>query len=202
VSFLQIGTCTIAADQAGGNGFNAAPQVSQSITVMATQTVVFTSTPPNPALAGNSYNVAATGGGSGNPIVFSSKTTAVCSVIGRAVKLLAAGSCVVAANQASGNGYTAAPQVTQSFNVFIEQSISFTSKPPSKTTVGGTYVVTATGGASGNPVVFTSLTPGICSLVGSTAQFLAVGTCNIAANQSGTATYATATQATQAVKIK
>ncbi|MDP9178676.1 MAG: RCC1 domain-containing protein, partial [Gemmatimonadota bacterium] len=202
VSFLQIGTCTIDANQAGGAGYNAAPQVSQTITVMATQTLVFTSTPPNPALAGNSYNVAATGGGSGNPIVLSSKTTAVCSVIGRAVKLLAAGSCVIAANQAAGNGYVAAPEVTQTFNVFTAQVINFTSRPPNKATVGGTYMITATGGASGNPVVFSTLTPGVCSINGSTTQFLASGTCTVAANQSGTATYAPASQATQSVKIR
>jgi hypothetical protein len=92
--------------------------------------------------------------------------------------------------------YTASVTVTQ-----LTQAITFTSQPPNPALVNGTYVVSATGGASGNPVVFSSLTPNVCTLSGSTVRFVAVGTCTIAANQAGNANYSPAPQVTQGVAI-
>jgi alpha-tubulin suppressor-like RCC1 family protein len=202
VNFLKIGTCTIAANQNGGGGFNPATQISQSITVMTTQTIVFTSTPPDPALVGSSYGLKATRGGSGNPVVFSSKTPAVCSVSSTTGKLLAPGTCVIAANQAGKTGYLAAAEVTQTFNVFIAQVVKFTSRGPNNPPVGASYLMTASGGASGNAVVFSSLTPITCTVTGGTAHFIATGKCTVAANQNGTSTYAAAAQVTQSVTVK
>src|SRR6185295_10897281 len=73
VSFLASGTCVIDANQAGNAGFAAAAQVQQSFGVgLASQTIRFTSTPPaNAVVGGPGYTVTATGGGSGNPVVFS-----------------------------------------------------------------------------------------------------------------------------------
>jgi hypothetical protein len=170
--------------------------------VMAPQTIVYTSSPPNPALVGDSYNVTVTKGMSGNPVVLTSLALSVCSISGNTVKLLAPGSCVIAANQAGRNGYAPAPQVTQAFNVFLEQIIRYTSRSPNKPVVGGTYVITATGGASGSPIVFSSVTPGLCSVTQSTVNFLAVGKCTIAANQGGTDLYAPAPEITQTMNVR
>lgn len=112
------------------------------------------------------------------------------------------GSCIVAANQAGTAGYIVATEVRQTFTVFIAQVITFKSTPPSNPSIGNTYVVTATGGGSGKRVVISSLTPSICSMHSGTAKFLARGTCTIAANQAGTATYAPAAQLTQSVRIR
>ena len=72
------------------------------------------------------------------------------------------------------------------------QAILFTA--PSTGTVGGTATLTATGGASGNPVVFTvdpSTTAGVCNVTGAngaTLNYTAAGTCKVDANQAGNAT--------------
>ena len=87
------------------------------IAPLLAQAITFTSTPPSPALLGGTYAVTATGGGSGNAVTFSSLTPAVCSVTGATVNLDAVGLCTIAADQASGPGYLAAPQATQSFGV-------------------------------------------------------------------------------------
>jgi hypothetical protein len=73
------------------------------------------------------------------------------------------------------------------------QTITFTSSPTSPT-VGGTYAVTATGGPSGNPVIFgidKSSTHGACSLDHhtNTVLFKAAGTCTIDAAQAGNRSY-------------
>jgi hypothetical protein len=62
--------------------------------------------------------------------------------------------------------------------------------------------VTATGGASGNPITF-SLDPTStgCSLNGARVTFVSAGTCRINANQAGNATYAPALTARQTFTV-
>jgi len=84
------------------------------------------------------------------------------------------------------------------------QKITFTSFAPMPAIVGGTaYMVTATGGPSSNPVLFTIDTSAtaVCSLSGATVSFIAPGTCVIDANQAGDATYNPAPQAQQSFSV-
>jgi YVTN family beta-propeller protein len=83
------------------------------------------------------------------------------------------------------------------------QAITFTSTPPASPVVGGTYPVSATGGASGNPVTFTidaASTP-VCSIAASTVTFDSAGSCVIDANQAGDTGYQAAPQAQQTVTV-
>jgi hypothetical protein len=61
--------------------------------------------------------------------------------------------------------------------------------------------VSATGGASGNPIVLSSLTPSACVLSGSAVALVGPGQCVIAANQVGNAAYAAAPQVTLSVAV-
>ena len=116
---------------------------------------------------------------------------------------MTAGNCIIAANQAGNANYAAAPQATQTIVVSAgAQSVAFGLAPT--LAVGGTGTVTATGGASGNPVTFTSTTPLICTVSGtngSTVTALVAGNCVIAANQAGNANYAAAPEVTQTITI-
>ncbi len=82
----------------------------------ATQTINFAAL-ADKAFGDAPFTVSATGGGSGNPVTFSSTTPTTCSVSGSTVTLEAAGSCTIAADQAGNANYEAAPQVTQSFTI-------------------------------------------------------------------------------------
>ena len=78
--------------------------------------------------------------------------------------------------------------------------------PASRTfTAGGTFAISpvATSAApnSGSAIVYSSLTTGACTVVGTTVTMVASGTCTIAANQAGNTNYAAATQVTQNVAI-
>src|SRR5205085_220738 len=153
-TLIRAGTCTVAADQAAGNGYLAATRVSQSFSVtdLESQTINFTSTPPNPGVTGTTYSVSATGGRSGNPVTFSSLTSSVCFVIGNTVTLVMRGTCRLAADQAGNTFYLPAAQQQQTFDIYDVQAITFASTAPSPGVVGSTYAVSATGGLSGNPV--------------------------------------------------
>ncbi|MFO1201436.1 MAG: Ig-like domain-containing protein [Tabrizicola sp.] len=187
---LAAGTCTITADQAGNASYNPAPQVSQSFAIgQASQTITFTAPADTTYAPGGTVALAATAT-SGLTVTFSSSTPAICSVSGATATILAAGTCTIAADQAGDTNYTAAPQVARSFTIAqASQTVSFTSTPPSPATYGGQYSVSATGGGSGNAVTITSDTPSICTISGSTVDFVGVGTCTLTAFQAGDANH-------------
>ncbi|HEV7205814.1 MAG TPA: hypothetical protein VGN18_14485 [Jatrophihabitans sp.] len=177
---------------------------SAPVTVaQAAQAITFTSTPVAPTFGGT-YTVTATGGASGQPVTFSSGATPVCTVSGPTVSFVGAGSCVVKADQAGSTYYAAAPPATQSFTVAkASQTITFTSTAPAASVGGASYTVTATGGASGSPIVFTidATTSGKCSIAGTVVTFQHVGTCTVDANQAGNGNYAAANQVQQSFTI-
>ncbi len=121
VSFVAPGTCTVQASQGGDGTYNPAPSVVQSFSITAAnskqnQTISFTSAPPANAVVGGSYSMSATAS-SGLTVSFTSITPSVCTLSGRTVTFVAAGTCTVRASQ-SGNGtYNPAADVTQSFTV-------------------------------------------------------------------------------------
>jgi hypothetical protein len=176
---------------------------TSTFTVKADQAISFTSTAPASATVGGAtYTVTATGGGSGNPVTFTSATTSVCTVSGSTVSFIGAGTCTINANQAGNTNYNAAPQVQQSFSVKADQTISFTSTAPSATVGGATYTPTATS-TSGLAVVLTidASSSGVCTINGGVVSFNAVGSCKIDANQPGNATYNAANQVQQTVTV-
>ena len=201
VTYAAAGSCVIDANQAGNARYAAAPQVQRMITVgELAQVISFTA--PASGTVGDSAALSATGGGSGNPVVFSA-ASAACSVSGSTVTYKAAGSCVVAANQAGNARYAAAPQVQRTIDVRkLPQSISF-SAPPSGA-VGSAAILWATGGRSGNPVVFSvdaSSGAGVCRVSGTKVTYTAMGSCVIDANQAGNARYAAAPEVRRTIRV-
>jgi predicted outer membrane repeat protein len=197
-SLLVSGICTIQTTQAGDADFNPAPMVQQSFAVHhQTQTISF------PAIAsqlvGGSVTLSATAS-SGLTVSFTTTTSAVCSVTGSTASLLAAGSCVIRANQTGNATYAVAPQVSQYFTVrAVAQTISFptiTGYQVAATTLG--LSATAT---SGLTVAFASTTPAVCTVSGTTASLLIAGVCNIQATQPGNSTYAAAPMVQQSISV-
>ena len=124
---VKGGTCTITAAQPGNVNFTAASPTTQSFTVgLGNQTITFGSAPNLEALG--TATVTATGGTSGNPVVFSSLTLTTCSASGTngsTVTGLLPGACIIAANQAGVDGYyNAAPQTTQNLIVTPQSQVS------------------------------------------------------------------------------
>ena len=212
VTFGQLGSCVIDANQAGNGKYQAAPQARQAITANGAaklaQSITFTSTPRSEV----EYNVTAAGGGSENPVTFSidsSSTSSACSISGSLVTFGQPGSCVIDANQAGNDKYQAAPQAQQTITVSAHtQSISFTA--PSSGSDGMHATLSATGGGSGNPVVFSvdsSTVTGVCNvsgLNGTTVNYTGAApasACVIDANQAGNAEYQPAPQVQQTITV-
>jgi hypothetical protein len=203
ISFVGAGTCTIRAEQDGNASYQAASPVTQSFGVgIAGQTITFTASPPGGAATGGPTYTVSASASSGLAVTFSSGSAGVCSVSGSTVSFLSSGTCTVLADQAGNGSYSAAPQVSQSFAVAKgAQTISFTTSAPSGAYVGGPiYSVDATA-SSGLAVTFSSGSPSICDVSGSTVSFSASGTCIVRANQSGNAGYQPAPQVQQSFTV-
>ena len=152
------------------NALNTIPDASQSIALqgkrLSMQTIMFTQNAPAQVAYNSSFIVAATGGASGNPVTFTSSGS--CSNSGAIYTMTSgAGTCSVIANQAGNSDYVAAPAVTETVAaVAASQTIAFNQNAPVAAAYNSSFTVTALGGASGNPAVFTS--SGSCSNVGAT----------------------------------
>jgi large repetitive protein len=154
------GAITCAPGTLSAANYTFTPGTSGTLTVApAPQSIAFTSTPPNPALVGKNYTPAATGGGSGNPVVFSidpSSGSGVCSLKALKVSFSAVGMCVIDANQAGNADYTAAAQQQQSFTILKPPTVTAVA-PNAGPIVGGTSVtITGTTFTSGATVTFGS----------------------------------------------
>ncbi len=83
------------------------------------------------------------------------------------------------------------------------QQITFA--PPSAGTVGSSANLSATGGNSNNPVIFSvdpSSTPGACSITANTVTFTGSGSCVIDANQQGDQSYLAAPTVQKTITVQ
>jgi alpha-tubulin suppressor-like RCC1 family protein len=108
--------CTIAANQAGNDYYDPAPQATQTFIIGDKQSQTITFGPAPTIVVGGTGTVSATAS-SGLPVTFASNTPSICSVSGNTVTGIAAGSCTIAAGQGGNAQYAPAPETTQTFPV-------------------------------------------------------------------------------------
>ena len=108
------GTCTVNYDQAGNANYNAAPQVTESVTAQkASQTITFAPL-PDKTYGDPDFTVSAT---SDSGLAVSFGATGSCTVSGTTVHLTGPGSCTVTASQPGNGNYSAAADVPRTFQV-------------------------------------------------------------------------------------
>jgi hypothetical protein len=111
-------------------------QGSQTITFLQPNSPVYFGVPP--------VTLSATGGASGNPVIFSivSGPGSLSGTNNSVLNLTGTGAVVVAANQAGNRNFTAAPQLTRSITVLL--SATLTSPVPNSTLTGTSVTFTWT----------------------------------------------------------
>ena len=110
-------------------------------------------------------------------------------------KPTAAGRYDFTARVTDANGFTGTRAYSISVTSSAQAITAFVATPTAPVYAdGGTFTVSAHGGASGNPVVFTSLSSSVCVVQGATVTMRAAGMCSLAAEQAGNAMYAAAAQ--------
>lgn len=164
----------------------------------------FATDPPAPIYSpGGSFSVNAQGGGSGNPVLFDSLSTGICTVLDTTVTILAAGTCRLSADQAGDGDYLAAPQAV--FEVEIArapQDALSLQAVPAVLGIGESAELQAMGGSGTGGLSFAILA-GLdrCELDGTTVTALAGGACTASVTRAGDDNYLEATASTQIVVI-
>jgi hypothetical protein len=128
---------------------------------------------------------------SGGAITYVSNTPGTCTVSGATLSLLKAGECSVNANQAGGDGYAAATQ-RQLFVIPKRPATVIFRNPGALPLDTQPVQLEATSSVAGMAPVFTSSTPAVCSVSGTTLQKLADGLCTVTATIDGGDIYETA----------
>lgn len=205
----RTGSLTLYSDEPY-ESYTATVQLSGTGTAASLTPQAITFTPPTSPVtysAGVTIPLVATGGASGNPVVFTidGASTGAGSISGSTLTITSVGSFVIDANQAGNSSYSAAPQVQQTVVVNqAPQVINFT-QPTSPVTYSSGLQITlsATGGASGNSVVFTldesSTAKG--SISGTTLTVTSAGSLVIDANQAGNTDYSAAPQVQRTITV-
>jgi hypothetical protein len=149
------------------------------------QTINFPAIPQQ--AVGNSLAVSATAS-SGLPVSFSVVQNGICSISGNVVTFLNGGACGVIASQAGNANFSAAANVGQVVQVggASQQTVNFTAIGTQA--VGNTVALSATG-SSGLAATFSTNSPSICSVSGSSATMLHPGTCSLTASVPGGGVY-------------
>jgi hypothetical protein len=176
------------------------------------QVITFTSTPPASAAPGDTYQVTATGGASGEQVKFTPDASSgpVCSINGDIVTFSQVGHCLIDANQAGSDQFRAASQAQQSVTVAkLSQTITF--KPPATVNPGSSGVLIATS-SSGDAVqleIDMADSTNQCRLSGTSSpdkiaygkQGEEGGDCVIDAVQPGDSRYAAAPEVVRDVRV-
>ncbi|MFZ4401263.1 MAG: hemoblobin-interacting domain-containing protein [Bacteroidales bacterium] len=165
----------------GADGINIQVQLSNgstnigtafSFTQLQSQTISFTAL--TPATYGDiPYTISASGGASGNPVVFTSSdnTIATCTGInGSTITIIAPGSCTIHANQAGNSSYNAALQVDQTL-LINTKTLTIPDAAAQNKTYTGTNTAVITGTLNG------IISPDVVTLNG-TATFADVNVAN------------------------
>ncbi|MEJ5993595.1 T9SS type A sorting domain-containing protein [Pedobacter sp. Du54] len=189
IRLVGAGTAVISANQSGDASFNAAPAVTQTLTVnKGIQVITFPIiAPKNPADV--DFDPGSTSN-SGLQTVYTSSNPAVATIVGRLVHIVGIGTTQITATQAGDANYEPA-SLSRTLNVAaLEQVINFPAIPNA-----------ATGDADFDPgatvnsplaIVYTSSNPAVATIVAGKIHVVGVGTTSITASQPGNGVYAAA----------
>ena len=191
------GTCTVRYDQGGNANYNAATQVTETVTAQkAPQTIAVVNHAPASAAYDASFTVTATAS-SGLAVAYSA--AGACTNTGNTFRMTSGtGTCTVRYDQGGNANYNAATQVTETVTAQkAPQTIVVVNHAPASAAYDASFTVTATA-SSGLAVAYSAA--GACTNVGNTFRMTSgTGTCTVHYDQGGNANYSAATQVTETV---
>ena len=208
VTMLDVGTCSITTTSIPNEFYEEGGPLTASIEILPRpQSITFAAQAAQPFILNGTFELSPlASASSGLAIDYTSESADICSVIGTTVTMRAVGACLVAAAQAGDRTWKPALSVSQMIDVQPSlkqaQVIDFPVQNPifQDGTSGATYAISPLAVASsGLPVSYRVLSPGVCSLSGTTLTVDGLGACQIEASQAGDDDYLPAVPVTQSV---
>lgn len=180
VHITGVGTTQITATQDGNEYYNAAPFVSQTLTITkATQTINFSELPT--CVYGQDTITLVATVNSGLEIEFESSNSSVATVTGNKLAIVGAGTCFITASAAGNQYYYTATSVQRTLVVNKAQS-ALTFEPIEGEYIYGDAPITLTAYGSSDKIVFTSSNPSKLLVAGTNAIIQGAGRFTITAS--------------------
>jgi hypothetical protein len=200
IHIVGVGTTTITASQAGdGSTYNAAPDVTQTLTVSkASQTITFNSLATKTILDSD-FAPGATAS-SGLTVTYLSSNLLVATIVSNQIHIVGVGTTTITASQVGNSSYLAASDVSQTLTVNKQsQTITFAALS-SKTTTDVDFSPGATA-SSGLTVTYSSLNSAVATIVSNQIHIIGVGTTTITASQGGNSSYLAASDVIRTLTV-
>ena len=178
--------------------------VSETLTIERTVQSPITFVSANSTVHGTAHQLVATGG-SGSGVLTYERVSGPCAV-DTATGMLSttgAGQCVVRALRAGSTNYVDAQSANHTVTIArAPQTVQFTSQIPSSPVKDSVYSPTATSSSGLSATVTITVGNGnVCMMLGNDVKFLASGTCEISAAQSGDQNWLAASTAVQHIEV-
>lgn len=193
VTVTGAGTVVVRASQAGGSGWNPAPNVDNSFVVAKAEQAIVFSAFPDKTYGYSPFEISGFAYATSGLLVTFSVASGPGTLLGTMLTITGAGSIVVSANQAGNDNYNAAPQQQQTCAVAkADQTIIF-GAPDNHIYGDAPFDISGYASASsGLPVSFAWMSgPG--SVLGSIVTITGAGIIVVRATQGGNANYNAAT---------
>ncbi len=189
----SAGTFDFGVEVTDANGFSG-QRSYRFVVAAAVQTITgFTATPADPVYSvGGSFRVAATGGDSGNPIVFASTTPSVCAVQSDTVTMVSAGRCVLTANQAGDTLRAAATQLQLEVNISMATPVITWQDDLSKVYGESDFELALPQSTSPGAFTFSSSNMAVATVNGRRVTVVGEGSTVLTAAQAASGSYAAA----------
>jgi len=196
IHIIGAGTAIITALQSGNTTYNAATNVTQSLTVdKLNQTITFNALPAK--VVGDADFSAGASASSGLTVALGSSNEAVATIISGNIHIVGTGSTTITASQAGNSNYNAAPTVPQTLTVSgLAHTITFVL--PLKYTNSADFDPAAVS-SIGSPITYSSSNTAVATIVNNKIHIVAKGTSNITASAAANGTYDAATNVQQLI---
>lgn len=200
LTLVAAGSCSVTANANGTSTYAAATPVTKVINVtLAANSITWTA--PTTATFGNAP-LTLTATSKQGSVQYSTTTTTVCTVSGKTLTLVGAGSCKVTANSAADAAYAAAPAVLKTITVAKAANpitVTWPTATGATLKVGSTTAINAT--SPGGAVTVATTTATKCSIVNGSLKGIATGTCTLRFSVATSTNYLAATTVTRTVTI-
>ena len=196
IHIVGAGTTTITASQSGNTTYNAATNVSQTLTVnKISQTITFGALPAK-VFGDADFSPGATAS-STLTVAYASSNTAVATIVGENIHIVGVGTSIITASQTGDGSYNAATDVSQTLTVEgLLHTIAFVL--PLRYTNSVDFDPSAIS-SIGSPIVYTSSNSAVATIVNNKIHIVAKGTSNITASAVGNGSYDAATNVQQLI---
>ena len=202
IHIVTAGTCTVTANQSGNTNYNAATQVSRSITIArATSTISVTGTTSN-AYTGSAQGPSTnTKSGSVGTVTYSYQGSGSTVYSATATKPTNVGSYTVIATLAEDSYYASAISSAYAFDINQISESSSLSITTTTATYGTNLTLSTSGATGGSGAITYSVDSGSCTILGTALTPTAAGTCYVTATKATDGNYQGVTSTSTAITV-